>query len=109
MRRRLRAALESNLAAARLERSCGRAVEAQADAMPLDIALPSLRTAAGCTLAIDKLTAAIVQGTIETDKAKMLVDVIQARLKAIEVNELADRLDDLEKTAATVEGRGAIA
>ena len=98
-------ALEGNLAAMRfvVERTCGRAAEAPAEAVPLDVSLPKLQTAANCTAAIDRLVEAMCQGTIDRDSAKVLIDVISLRLKAIEANDLEARLAELEKAAATVD------
>jgi hypothetical protein len=108
MRKATRLALEGNLAAMRfvLERACGRAAEAPADGVALDLQLPKLRTAVDCAAAIDQLTAAICDGTVDRDHAKVLLDVVQARLKAIEVNDLDQRLVELEKALGTVDARG---
>ena len=105
MRKALRMALEGNLAAMRFvaERTCGRAPEASPEAVPLDFTLPKLQTPANCTAAIDRLADAITQGTVDRDTAKMVLDVIQARLKAIEVNDLEQRLVELEKASTTVD------
>ena len=109
IRRFLRMALDGNLAAGRLvlERTCGRAAEAPADSAPLDIALPRLRTAADCNMAIERLIEAIVRGAIDRDMAKVLVDAIQVRLRAIEVNDLEQRLAELEQSAAAFEASSA--
>ena len=98
-------ALEGNLAAMRfvVERTCGRAAEAPAEALPLDIALPKLQTAANCATAIDRLLEASCQGAISLDTARVLVDVITARMKAIELNDLETQLHELEKVAETVD------
>jgi hypothetical protein len=108
MRRALRMALEGNLAAIRfvVERTCGRAPEAPAEGLALDITLPRLQTVANCTAAIDRILEAVCQGTIDRDSAKMLVDGINARMKAIELNEMEARLVELEKAAGTVDFSG---
>ena len=109
MRKAVKLALEGNLGAMRFvaERVCGRAPEASPEAIPLGFALPKLDTAANCATALDRLTNAITQGTIDRDTAKMLLEVIQARLKAIEATDHEARLAELEKMAATVELPGA--
>jgi hypothetical protein len=110
MRRALRMALEGNMAAMRLvlDRTCGRPVEVPTEGLPVDVNMPHLQTAANCTSAIDRLVEAICEGVVDRDSAKLLLDVIQTRLKAIEVNDLEQRLGDLEKALGTVDlpGRG---
>jgi hypothetical protein len=108
MRRAARMALEGDLAAMRLvlERTCGRAVEAPTEGLALDLTLPNLRTAANCTSAIDRLVDAICQGTVDRESAKILIEVINARLKAIEVTDLETRLAGLEKTASAIDPVG---
>jgi len=108
MRRALRMALEGNLGAMRFvaERTLGRAPEAPVEGAPLGLALPSMRTAADCNLAIDRLGTAVVQGTCDLTAAKVLIDIIQARLKALEVLDLEVRLAEIEKTAAMLDQSG---
>ena len=104
-RRALRMALEGNLAAMRFvaERMLGRPAEAPVEAAPLDVALPRLDTAADCNLALQRVVDGLCKGTIDPANAKLLIDAIQVRVKAIEVNELEARLVELEKTAAVVD------
>jgi hypothetical protein len=108
MRKALRMALEGNLSAMRfvMERVVGRAAEAPAEAEAVDLTL-SLRTAADCSAAIEKLAQGICQGSLDCDVARVLIDAIQTRLKAIEVNELEERLANLEKSLGTVDRSGA--
>ena len=108
MRKALRLGLEGNLSAMRLvfERTCGRAADAPVESEPLGIALPRLRTAADCNLAIEKVVEGICNGTVNREAATLLIDAIQMRLKAIEVDELETRLVELEQAAASVEHRG---
>ena len=96
--------LQGNLQAARmvLDRVCGKAPN-PANAAPLDIDLPNLVTAEACAIAIDRIVAAITAGTIETATAKLLVDAVTARIKAIELNDFGERLSELEKAAESVE------
>jgi hypothetical protein len=98
-------ALQGNLSAMRFvfERVCGKAPEAPATAEPLGIVLPAMQTAAECNQALERITHAICAGTLERDVAKLLIDAVQARLKAIEVHDLEQRLADLEESAAKVE------
>lgn len=105
MRVALKQGLQGNLQATRLvlERTCGRAPEGRADAEPLDIMLPNLRTAANCTAAIDKIIAAISAGTVDLASAKVLLDAVQSRMKGIELNEHEARLLELEEATSTVE------
>jgi hypothetical protein len=108
MRRVLRMSLEGNLSAIRvlLERTCGRPAQAPTAGTTVNIDLPRLHTVAECTLAIDRLADGVCQGAIDHDAAKILLEVVQTRLKAIEVNDLETRLIELEKSATVVEFDG---
>lgn len=107
VRKATRMALEGNLSAMRLvfDRTCGRATEAPAFPEPLSVELPHLRTAEGCNAAIETLIAGICSGETDRDLAKLLLDAIQTRLKAIEVTEFEGRLIQLEQDAQRVGGR----
>jgi hypothetical protein len=98
-------ALEGNLPAMRLvfERLCGRAAEAPVEAEPLGIRLPQLRTAADCNIALDRVGDAVCAGRLGHESAELLIGMIQARLKAMEVGELETRLVELEKTLESVD------
>ena len=98
-------ALEGNLSAMRFvfDRVCGRSAEAPRDAEPVAVEMPPMRTAADCNLAVERVLRAIVEGTVDRDIATLLIEAIQTRLKAIELNDLEERLAELEKTASTVE------
>ena len=108
IRKLTRLAFDGNVAAARLvlERTCGRAPEAVVEPKPVGVELPRMSTAADCNLAIELLGDAITTGKCDLDAARVLIDVIQARLKAIEVNDLEERLAELEKTATSVDATG---
>jgi len=101
VRRAVRSALEGKLGAAKfvLDRVCGKARDAPAEAAPLDLDLPTLRIAGACAAAIDRIAAAVTAGTVETTAAKLLLKVVQARLEAIEVQDLESRLTELECVA----------
>ncbi len=105
MRRAMRMALEGNLQAMRFvaERVCGKAPDAPADATPLDINPPRLRTATDCTAAVQKLTDAICHGTIDIMHGKVLLDAIQTQARLLEVTDLEARLIELEHTARVIE------
>ncbi len=105
IRKALRMALEGNLGAMRFvaERTLGRAPEAAAAVEPVAFSLPSLRSAADCAVALDRLMAAVSAGTIDLPTAKVMHDLVQTRLRAIEVNEHEARLVELEKAASTVD------
>ena len=107
IRKATRMGLEGNLSAMRLvfERTCGRATDAQVDPEPLGITLPRMRTAEDCNAAIEKLVDGICQGTVDREMAKLLIDAIQTRLRAIEVNELEERLAQLEQETQHTVGR----
>jgi len=106
MRRALRSGLEGNLLATRfiIDRVCGKAQDAPAECPPIDIELPDLGTTASCLAALDVVTKAIVDGTSDRGTAKLLLDAILVRVKAIEANELEQRLAELEKATQSVEG-----
>jgi hypothetical protein len=108
MRKATKMALEGNLGAIRFvaERTCGKPAEAPVENEPLSVAVPRLRTAADCSFAIEQLVDGICKGRVEPDKAKVLIDAIQVRVKAIEVGELEQRLIELEKNARTVDHNG---
>lgn len=109
IRKALRMGLEGNLTAMRLvfERTCGRAAEAPVENAPVPVAMPLLRTAADCDVAIDRVVAGIVNGTVDRLAAKLLLDAIQVRLKSIDSKELEQRLAELENITDAVEhGRG---
>ena len=99
--------LQGNLGAMRLvlERTCGRSAQAPVEAEPIDLSIPRLRTAEDCNVAIQVLIDGICSGSIDRDAAKLLIDAIQTRIKAIEANELEDRLTQLEQTANQAVGR----
>jgi len=82
-----------------LERTCGRAVNAPVESEPLGIALPRLHTAGDCNTAIERLIDGVCRGAVDRDTAKLLIDAVNARIKVIEVNELDERLTQLEQTA----------
>jgi hypothetical protein len=107
MRKALKMGLEGNVAAMRFvaERTCGRPPEASIRE-PFDLELPPLRTVANCTAAIDRLVEATLRGDIDRDAGKFLLDLVQTRMKAIEMNEMEARLTELEKAAGTVDLSG---
>ena len=109
VRKATRMGLEGDLSAMRLvfERTCGRAAEAPVDIEPLGVLLPRLQTAEGCNDAIDTLIEGICKGSVDGETARILIAAIQARIKAIEVGELEERLAQLEDTAEHTVGRRA--
>lgn len=104
VRKATRMGLEGNLQAMRLvfERTCGRAGDSPVEAEPLGISLPRLRTAADCNAAMELLIDGLCEGVLDRDSAKLLISAIETRLKAIEVNELEERLAQLEQSAEHV-------
>lgn len=102
IRKATRMGLEGNLAAMRLvlERTCGRPAEAPPDAEPVDLELPPLQTAADCNGAIDRLLDSICKGSVDRGTARLLIDAIQVRLRAIETTDIEARLAQLEEAAA---------
>ena len=107
IRKATRMGLEGNLSAMRfaMDRTCGRATEAPKVTEPLAVDLPTLDTAADCNAAVGALIEAVCSGETDRDLAKLLIDAIQARLKAIELNEFEQRLAQLEEENQHVRGK----
>jgi hypothetical protein len=87
------------------EQTCGRAAEAPVEAEPMEISLPPLGTAKDCTDAALILIEEFTSGRVNSQAAKVLLEMIQTRLKAIEVTELDERLTQLEQAADLAPGR----
>jgi len=106
-RRLLRMGLEGTLPAIRLllEHTGGRPSEAPAEAEPLPLLLPPLRTAADCAAAIDRVIQARIGGAINTEDARLLHDLIQQRRQAIEAADHEQHLADLEAEAQRTDFR----
>lgn len=104
MRKALLLALGGNLAAMKFvaDRVCGRPAEERAEAEPSGIALPRLHTAADCNRALEAIGDAVSAGTIDHDTARLFIDMVSARVKAIEATELEQRIAELEKAASAV-------
>jgi hypothetical protein len=107
VRKAVRMALEGNLSAMRLalDRTCGRAAETPAESERIDVAIPSLRTAADCAAAVDRLVEGHINGSISGESMNRLLAAVQARLKAIEVTDVEERLTQLEQAAELAPGR----
>lgn len=108
MRKALRMGLEGNLTALRfvIERACGRPADVAISAEPLDFSVPSLLTAAECNVALELVASALCEGRLNRDAAQVLIELIHARIKAIEVADLERRLLELEARFETVEPFG---
>ena len=104
MRKATRLALEGNLSAMRLvlERTCGRTADPPTDGEALAIQLPPLQSATDCNLALERIVAGVCAGTLDRENAKLLIDAVNARLKAIEIIDQEQRLAALEETARRV-------
>ena len=98
-------ALKGDVVAARLvlDRTCGRSPDPAPQAEALGVELPKLATAADCATALDIVAAALCEGRCDRSAAKLLADLVMTRLKAIEVQDLEERLTQLEQSAAVVE------
>ena len=96
IRKFTRMALEGNLAAGRL---VFETAEAPVEPEPVTIPMPRLRTAADCNVAVERLMDGICAGKVDHDSAKLLLDVVQTRLKAIEMNDLEAKMQEMERTA----------
>jgi len=107
VRKATRMGLEGDIAAMKLvlERTCGRAAQAPAETEALGIELPELRTADDCNTAIGRVIDSLCAGTVDRDAAKLVIEAIQTRTKAIEANEFEQRLAQLEQDSDYVGGR----
>ena len=105
MRKALRLGLEGDLSAIRLvlERVCGRPADVSTAAEPLDLALPSMKTAKECNAALEQVATALCEGRMNLDAARTLVELIAARIKGIEPLEIEQRLLAIEESLKTVE------
>jgi hypothetical protein len=104
-RRAVRMALEGNLSAMKFvfDRTCGKPVEGPSEAVASEVMLPNLTTAASCAAALDRIAEGLCSGAVDRETARVMVDVVQARLRAIETSELEARLAELEAAAQSVE------
>jgi hypothetical protein len=101
IRKATRLALEGDLAAMRLvfERTLGRAAEAPAESEALDIQLPNLQSASDCNVALQRLVDAVCQGKVERETATLLIQAIQAKVKAIETTIELPKLETMQDCA----------
>lgn len=105
MRRAARMALEGNLGAIRFvaERVAGRAAEVPLETEPVGVTLPPLDTARDCAKATDLVLDGVCKGEIDRETGRLLLDGIELRMRAIETVDLEERLQDLERAAASVD------
>jgi len=108
MRKAMVLALNGNLQAMRFvaERILGRPADPPSEGVPLGVSLPRLVTAADCGMAIDLIQEGLTKGAIDRDTAKVLLDVVQVRMKAIDLNDHEQRLAELESAAKAVDFGG---
>ncbi|MBK8977652.1 MAG: hypothetical protein IPM29_17215 [Planctomycetes bacterium] len=85
------------------DRVCGRVADAPVEAEPVDIAMPRLQTAADCNNAIAMVIDSLCSGAVDRDVAKLLLDAVQARMRAIEMDDMEQRLAEVERTAQALE------
>ena len=95
-------ALEGDLKAARLvlDRVLGRPTEEVEEIGALAVELPGLDTADDCLKGTKAVIDAIVDGRITRDIARLLIDAIDVRTRAIETTELDQRLREIEQRVA---------
>jgi hypothetical protein len=67
--------------------------------------LPGLAGAATTGAAFDALVQAMAEGTVTPDEAATVAGILTARMQALEVQALADRLAALEAASASGEGK----
>lgn len=104
IRKALTMALQGDVAAMRFvgDRIIGRPLDTPAEPEPIELDLPRLRSVKDCDRAIERVVDGICKGTISHESAKLLTDAIQARLRAIEVRDLDNRLLQLEQAADAI-------
>jgi hypothetical protein len=90
-----------DIAAIRLvfERTVGRVAPAPAETEPLALVLPPLKTVKDCATASQRILDAIVAGTLDPPIANAMNNAVATRLKAIEMTELTQRIEELEQKA----------
>ncbi len=103
VRKATRMGLEGNLAAIKLvlDRVCGKPVDAPTKPEPMEFRLPRLRTVEECNAAIDRLMDGLCEGAIDRANGKLMLDAIQARIRAIEATEFEQRIRALEQSTGT--------
>lgn len=98
MRKATHMALEGNPAAMRLVlKRAGRLRRVTFDDRAVDRNPQDGTTATTCALAIARIVDAMCAGTCECDSARSMIDVIKARLSAIELTDIESRLAELER------------
>lgn len=103
----LKKALQGDMIALRtlLDRVLGKPRDADQDPVAIPIDMPGMGTAEGCSLAVQRLTSALVSGDVSQDAAKVLADLIQLRAKTIELAEFEKRLKNIETSIAERTGK----
>jgi|GEM_PF-2250441 hypothetical protein len=106
MRKTMAMALQGDLGAARFvaERVMGKPADAPNLPEQLAIDVPSLRAIEDCTNAIETLIQGICEGKLDAESARLLTSAVQARMKAIELTELDQRLTRVEQAADRAAG-----
>jgi Family of unknown function (DUF5681) len=66
----------------------------------IEFALPPIRTPADVVTAMDALAQGVARGELYPTEANALAGLVASAARAIEVSEIADRLDRLEATVA---------
>lgn len=109
IRKATRMGLEGDLGAIRLvlDRVCGRPDKMPAEPESIPLQLPDLRSAADCNAAVDRVLDATLQGAIDHEVAKLLLEAIRIRTRAIELNEVQQEMADLRGLLAQIERRRA--
>jgi hypothetical protein len=99
MRRFLKAALEGDVAAARLvfDRVLGKAGVESTDSVPVD--LPEIATAQDIVAAASCVVAALRAGKISADEATKLMAIVETFRRTLETADLEVRLAELERSA----------
>ncbi|MFO1076688.1 MAG: hypothetical protein U1E73_03070 [Planctomycetota bacterium] len=104
MRKATMLALGAHLGAARfvMDYTIGKPAQAPPAPVEQEVRLPALRSAADCNRAVDTIVVAFCDGVVDVETMKALTDTVAAKLKAIEANELEQRIAELEKAASAV-------
>ncbi|MFN3242928.1 MAG: DUF5681 domain-containing protein [Planctomycetota bacterium] len=101
IRKALHMALKGDVQAMRFvsDRVIGRPTDTPSEPEPVRFDMPRLRTIQDCHSATEVVINAICAGSVERESAQLLVDAIQARLRAIEATEIEERLARVEQAA----------
>lgn len=68
---------------------------------PISFDLPEITTPADLPIAIGSVSRQVAEGDISPEEGSLVVGLLEAQRRAIEMNELAERVAELEKRLAS--------